>query len=266
MNVVMDRPATKSSDDQSRGKLKTVLNALDVLEYLASKGVFASLSEISNDLDCPKGRVHRILSTLASRNYVRQNQNSRKYTLGLRTWLLGRGVHQVRSLIDGVRPELDELHKECQETVALSVLDKGVLINLFVLHGFHPIHAYLHAGSESPIHATSSGKAILSQLEQSTIRLLVDGNLTKYTEHTLVSFSSLMHDLDEVRQRGYAIAYDEWVIGVTAVSAPLGKIYDLIDASLAIVFPTSRASDTMIQGMGEMVVEKAGVIREKFRN
>ncbi len=255
---------TKPDEDQEGGKLKTVLTTLDVLEYLASRGGFTRITEISNDLGYSKGRIHRILTTLVSRNYVRQSQNSRKYTLGLHTWLLGRGVHQVRSLIDGIRPKLDELHKECQETVALSVLDKGVLINLFVLHGLHPIHAHLHAGSESPIHATSSGKAILTELDQTTINLLVDGKLTRFTEHTHMDMASLMRDLKEIKQRGYAIACDEWVIGVSAISAPIGRIYDLINGSIAIVFPTSRASEALLQKLGELVMEKARIIRKDF--
>jgi len=264
MQTSLDVSLKQSNQDHDRGKLKTVLNTLDVLEYLASRGEFASLTEISNDLGYPKGRIHRIVSTLASRNYVRQSQKSRKYTLGLRTWLLGRGVHQVSSLIDSVRPEMDDLHNDCQETVVLSVLDKGVLINLFVLHGFHPIHAHLHPGSESPIHATSSGKAILTELDQQTINQLVGRNLTRFTEHTHGDIASLMLDLDEIKQRGYSIACDEWVIGVSAVAAPIGRIYDLIDASIAIVFPTSRNSEELIKNLGSHVIEKARIIRRNF--
>jgi IclR family acetate operon transcriptional repressor len=262
--MVLDRPLEKTKKDRDRGKLKTVLATLDVFEYLASKSEFVSLTEISNDLGYPKGRIHRILSTLASRNYVRQSPSTRKYTLGLRTWVLGRSVHQVRSLIDGVRPELDELHNECQETVVLSVLDNGVLINLFVLHGFHPIHAHLHAGSESPIHATSSGKAILSDLDPPIRNLFLDGNLTKFTEYTHVDISFLMQELEKTRERGYANACDEWVVGVSAVSAPIGKIYDLIDASIAIVYPSSRNSEAMMQEFANLVMEKAKSIRKKF--
>lgn len=260
--MVLDRPLVKTNRD--RGKLKTVLATLDVFEYLASKSEFASLTEISKELGYPKGRIHRILTTLASRNYVRQSPNSRKYTLGLRTWVLGNSVQQVLSLIDGVRPELDELHEECQETVVLSVLDNGVLINLFVLHGFHPIHAHLHAGSESPIHATSSGKAILSELDTATQNFLVGGNLTKFTENTTYDPSVLMQELEETRKRGYAIACDEWILGVSAVSAPIGKIYDLIDASIAIVYPSSRNSEVIMQEFANLVIQKAKIIRAKF--
>jgi len=255
---------TRQTKKSTRGVLKTVLTTLDVVEYLVSHGGSVRLTDISHDLGYPKGRIHRILTTLASRNYVWRDPATREYSPGLQTWLLSRRDHPINSLIDSIRPDLAAIHQESQETVILSVLVEGSLVNLYVLHSFYPVFAYLSEGSLSPIHATSTGKAILTEFDQVTIRELVKQGLEQYTPYTRVDFEALFKDVQEARIRGYAVVKDEWVIGVSAVAACIGKVHNSSHAAITIAFPSIRATDEKIMEFGKIVKEKANEIRQRL--
>lgn len=243
----------RKNKSRDRRTLKTVVAALDVVEYLAEHDGFVRLTDISRDLGLPKGRVHRILTTLKSRQYARQDSLTRGYSLGLQAWLLGRGAKMVDALINAIRPELQQLCSEAQETVILGMLDEDAILNVFTKRGPHPIHAFVDEGTRAPIHATSNGKAILGLLDEEFIRRLAEKGLERYTDKTVTDFETLKRDVDEAKRLGYAVVIDEWAEGLSAIGAPLETQDPLSPMSIGIGLPTSRVSQDRIGNLGEMV-------------
>jgi DNA-binding IclR family transcriptional regulator len=246
------------------GTLKTVMVALDVVEYLAEHDRFVRLTDISRDLDLPKGRVHRILATLKSRQYARQDKLTRGYSLGLKAWLLGRGAKIVEALIDVVRPELERLCSEAQETVVLGMLDDDMILNIYTKRGPHPIHAFVGEGTRAPIHATSNGKSILGLLDEDFILELVERGLERYTEKTVTDFETLRRDVEEAKRLGYAVVIDEWAEGLSAIGAPLRTQNPLSLMSIGVGLPTSRICDARIRELGEMVLDATERVADRL--
>lgn len=259
-----DSAGEKSGRRRGSRTLKTVLAALDVVEYLAAHKGFVRLTDISKDLNFPKGRVHRILTTLTSRQYARQNPLTRGYSLGLQAWLLGRGAKVVEALIDAIRPELEQLSAKARETVVLGMLDEEVILNIYTHRGPHPIQAFVGEGSRAPIHATSNGKSILSLLDDAFLRELVGKGLERYTDNTVVDYEMLKLDVEEVKRLGYAVVIDEWAEGLSAIGAPLATKDPLSPMSLAVGLPTSRISEERIPELGEMVRSAAERIADQM--
>lgn len=243
----------KSRRSKRPRTLKTVLAALDVVEYLAAREGFVRLTDVSRGLNLPKGRVHRILTTLKSRQYARQNPVTRGYSLGLQAWLLGRGAKIVEALIDAIRPELEQLSADARETVVLGMLDEDAILNIYTQRGPHPIHAFVGEGSRAPIHATSNGKSILSLLEDRYLQELTEKGLKRFTEKTVIDYETLKRDVELVKQLGYAVVIDEWADGLSAIGAPLPTKEPLSPMSIAVGLPTSRISQDRIQELGKMV-------------
>jgi IclR family acetate operon transcriptional repressor len=247
-------PSSRKPSSRKRPRtLKTVLAALDVVEYLAARKGFVRLTDISRDLNLPKGRVHRILTTLKSRQYARQNPLTRGYSLGLQAWLLGRGAKIVEALIDAIQPDLEQLSAVARETVVLGMLDEDAILNIYTRRGPHPIHAFVGEGSRAPIHATSNGKSILSLLEDIYLRELAEKGLERFTEKTVIDYETLKRDVEEVKQHGYAVVIDEWAEGLSAIGAPLPTKEPLTPMSIAVGLPTSRISEDRIQELGKLV-------------
>jgi IclR family acetate operon transcriptional repressor len=238
--------------------LKTVLGALDVLEFLGTQEGFVRLTDISASLGLAKGKVHRLLRTLLSRNYVIQDPATRGYSLGLSAWVLGREAREIRSLVDAVQPQMEELCSLSEETVILSVLEGFSQITLYTKRGPHLVHVFVREGALAPLHATATGKAILALLDEGYLEQLAARGLPRYTERTITTVPGLVREIRAARKRGYASAIDEWAADLSAVSTGLREQARGTYLSLGIAFPTSRATSARMRQLGELVKEKAG--------
>jgi len=249
--------AKEGLEPPKKGQLKTVFAALDVLEFLGAHEGFVRLTDVNTALGFPKGRVHRILSTLAARDYVAQDPVSRGYALGVRTWLLGREARTVRSLVDLVQPELDELCRISGETSLLAILDDFSQITICTRRASHPVHVFIREGARAPIHATSSGKAMLALLGEDYLEALCNQGLTKFTDRTILDRQGLAREVEEARRRGFARSTDEWAEGLSAVAAACSDPANRTPMAIAVCFPTGRVPEERIAELGELVRAKA---------
>ena len=61
-------------------------------------------------------------------------------------------------------------------------------------------------GGRTPLHATSQGKLLLSQLPDATVRYLMNGQgMDPFTPHTIVTLPDLLEELEHIRRKGCAI-------------------------------------------------------------
>jgi DNA-binding IclR family transcriptional regulator len=67
------------------GSTTSVDKAFDVCEALSLEPDGMSLSELSRALKLPRPSVHRLLAVLKRRGYVRQDDDTQRYSLGLKT-------------------------------------------------------------------------------------------------------------------------------------------------------------------------------------
>jgi DNA-binding IclR family transcriptional regulator len=118
-------------------------------------------------------------------------------------------------------------------------------------------------GQRIPLHATSNGKVLLSGLDRAEIARQVP-ILRAYTANTITSLDALMRELEEARQRGYAIAVDELEIGLTAVAAPVRNVHGEIIASISISAPTFRLDARRMPQMSEAVMDAADQVSRRL--
>ena len=77
-------------------------------------------------------------------------------------------------------------------------------------------------GGRTPLHATSQGKLLLSQLPDATVRISMNGQgMDPFTPHTIVTLPDLLEELEHIRRKGCAIENGEYKIGLRSVSAPV---------------------------------------------
>jgi IclR family transcriptional regulator, acetate operon repressor len=96
-------------------------------------------------------------------------------------------------------------------------------------------------GDRRPLHATSSGKAILAFLsEEQREPILAALPLARHTERTVTSVAALRAVLDEIRSTGVCVSIDEIVRGASGVAAPLFDRHGRVAGACAIGGPTDR--------------------------
>ena len=70
-------------------KIKSIEKALDLLELLSDNKKEIGITEINRELHIGLSTIHRILTTLKCRGYIVQNQQTSKYMLGTKLFILG---------------------------------------------------------------------------------------------------------------------------------------------------------------------------------
>jgi predicted transcriptional regulator len=105
-----------SKEDKTEFQALSASNVLDLLEHFQGKMDELGVAELSYQLNLHSNSVLKLLATLESRGYVKQNKVTGKYRLGLKTLELGKTF--VQQMCQPYQSEpMPEVHaKRCNET------------------------------------------------------------------------------------------------------------------------------------------------------
>ena len=85
------------------------------------------------------------------------------------------------------------------------------------------------------MYCTSVGKAILAHLPEKKVKEIWDNSkIVKYTDYTITDFQELKKELEDVRERGYAVDNEENEMGVRCVGAPIFNIKGEVETAISI--------------------------------
>jgi DNA-binding IclR family transcriptional regulator len=227
--------ASRSDLVQSDIRLLRIINGLQDLNG-------AGVTELAEHVDMKKSTVYKHLKTLLEQEYVRvQNQ---EYHLGFKFLDHGNFVRDQSSLISTARPHLHDLADSIDKLVALTAKEYSYGVYLYSCNDKYDL------GSETQtrlgynrfeLHTTASGKSILAQLEREEVREIAKKQgLDAKTENTITDIDELLKELDEIRERGYAINRGERVEGVWAMGLSLYSPGEDIHAAISIGGPKSH--------------------------
>ena len=91
-----------------------------------------------------------------------------------------------------------------------------------------------------------------------------EGDLERATEHTIVTPEEYAKELEIVRRDGVAFEIDEWMVGMSSVSAPVLDASGEIRASLAVVIPTERFGPDERRAHGQAATRAALELSRKL--
>lgn len=201
--------------------VNSVAKALDILELFSSEAPVVTLGDIANRLGFPRSTAHALLQTLVARGYVEKVQDGR-YALGTAVIPLTQAVRVNVELRDRAAPLLRELAIVSRESVYLTVLDDDRVLYIYAIETPQRLLARTAVGDRVNPHCTALGKAILSMLPVEQVGEIVRRTgLVRYTDHTITDLETLLSQLDQVRQQGYAVDEQEHEAGIRCVGAPI---------------------------------------------
>lgn len=234
---------------------QAALRAIRLLKLFTPAQPELSLAEICERATLNKTTTHRLLQALASEALIDRNEATARYRLG--PGLMAMGVQALASsdLRIRVRPLLKHLAKESGETATLEVpIDDSMLI-LDEVAGQHFVGAVGNVGTRWPIHATSTGKALIAFDDQARERL---GNeLVSLTARTIVQRNVLEEQLNEIRRRGFAETIDELEDGFSGVGTVIRGGLGEVLGTLSICGPTQRMGGARRARLGKSLREAA---------
>lgn len=156
---------------------------------------------------------------------------------------------------------MQELGAKTEETIHLTVPDEdGYVVLIEKVSSTRSVQAVTSVGGRAPIHATSSGLAILAHRPQAEIDQWLSGSLERWTELTEVDPSRIREELARIRERGWAINPGWWRRDVAAVGAAIVDQQGLSIGAVSISTPADRLAPELHEPYGRLVVEAASTI------
>jgi IclR family acetate operon transcriptional repressor len=223
----------------STGGVQSLERAFDLLERMADAGGEVGLSELSVSSGLPLPTIHRLMRTLVSCGYVRQQPN-RRYSLGPRLIRLGESASRL--LGTWARPHLARLVDETGETANLALLDGDEVVYVAQVPSRHSMRMFTEVGRRVLPHTTGVGKALLAHLTTDEVRaLLARTGMPAATDKTITTPEGFIGALEDVRRLGYAVDDNEQEIGVRCLAV---RVPDSpTAAAISISGPAGRVTD-----------------------
>lgn len=224
-----------------RERMKSIEKAMDLLEFLSVNEQEAGITEISERLHMGISTVHRIITSLKSRGYVIQNQQTTKYRLGIKLFELGCAVQSTKRLIEISKPYLRQLSQSTNETANLVILEGKEVIYLDTIESPEILRTEIMVGTRTPAHCTALGKVLLAFISDQEFESLYKSKepLPSLTSNSITSLEELKKHLKKIRIQGYAVDREEYKTDINCLGVPIINGNEAI-AAISITGPASR--------------------------
>ncbi len=249
---------SERADASERGT--AIEKALDVLFHLHAAGAARGVTEIGNALDLPKSSAHRMLSALARRGLVEQDESGR-YRPGTALLALGLGVLEREPVVAVARPVLEREADALGETFFLAVARAGRIVVLDKVEGRGFLRAAPPVGAVVPVHATAMGKLYLAFAPDAVSAPVPP--LPRFTPRTRIQAEPLAREVARARELGWAENREEWLEGLAVVAAPV-RLGTRLVAVLALAAPASRLPSTATWRVARRVVAAAEAVAARL--
>lgn len=243
-------------EDATKNPIQVAEKLFLVIETLAENGAMG-IMELSGILGYHKSTTHRLVNSLACLGYIRQDEESLKYSLSLKLLEIGSKILEQTNMASLIHPSLKKLSEQTGETVHLVRREgtEAVYIDK-VESNVSSIRMVSRVGSRIPLYCSGVGKALLAGLKDGEIREIWDASqIRPLTPKTIVSFDELMKRMDTVRKNGYAVDDEENEEGVRCIAVSLPDHHKEPVYALSISAPVGRMSEARIRELKRDVLE-----------
>jgi IclR family acetate operon transcriptional repressor len=227
--------------------IESVDRALTLLQLFERQDAVA-VSDASALLGVSRSTAYRLLNFLAFREFVVQNERTKAYHAGPALLRLGLAAVQASDLLTELRPLLEELCRQVEETAQLVILQGREAVYLDCVEGPRMVRATSRVGHGLPAHCSAAGKVLLANLTPEKLDTALPDVLPRLTERSKTSDSAVRRELENVRKHGYAINDQESEPGLRAVAVLIPKSgRRSVDAAVSVAGPAQRLEDAELE-------------------
>lgn len=212
-------PMNERDESNSENVIQSVETGIKIIELLKELNR-ATLTEIANQTEHSKATVYKHLYTLSQNNYVVKKGN--EYRLGFQFLNIGSHLRSELVPVSKIKPTIQQLATETKEVCSFSIKENDRAVTLFRESGSLGVQTRTRVGQSLHLHQTAGGKAFLAHMPEEEVRALAERTgLPAAGENTITDIDTLLEELAEIHERGYALNIGESTKGVVAIAAPV---------------------------------------------
>lgn len=248
------------ADSTSNGPIRSVVNALRVIETLATHREIG-VSALARTLGMPKTSTFRSLETLEHAGWVTSDGDGQgRWSLTNRALIVGLSTASAGNLRELAVREMNSVRDIIGETMHLLMLDGLEHVVVARVDGTNPIRTFLELGTRPAFHSTSSGRSLLSVMNESDVSDVLDRE-AKVQEFDR---AEVLEEVRLTRERGYALNHAEWRANIAAVGVPVVTKEGLPLAAISVSMPITSFHEHDHDEIGQLLIDASARITESL--
>ena len=244
--------------------IQSLDRGMQALMFLSNRRT-AGVTEVAEALGVNKSTAFRILETLMASNMAAQDKATAKYKLGPGILQLSERLIKNLDIIALAKPYMIRLTERTGESSHLCMLsnDSAVVIEQIMADSRLAVHA--RVGNVEPVHCSSVGKCLLAYSDEA-LRESILSRITyeRYTDRTITDTDALRRQLDDIKDKGYALDDGEISDDITCIAAPVRNYIGDVIYSVGISGPKGRIREKEIDTLAGHVIETADKLSEQL--
>jgi DNA-binding IclR family transcriptional regulator len=245
---------------------RSLERALQILNAFNTEKSELSLGQIADTLELSKATVLRLCSTLVKFGFLRQDQESKRYCLGLKLLELGSVVVSSFSLTRIASSYLTELESKLGKTVFLGILEEGELLYVDKREGAKDgIRFTSNIGKRRPPYWGMLGPVLMAYLPEKEIdSLLARSPLTATARKSFTGNEQYKVWLRQIKAQGFAVEDEAAFEGIGGAAAPIRDFAGNVTAAIGVGYISSSVDSRILKKIIKEVVGTASKISQEL--
>lgn len=243
-------------------QVQSVRTSFEILNTIQNLGR-ATPSDLAEELSLSKSSVHNYLATLETEGYVVNERRS--YRLGLRFLTHGIAAKKTLNVQKPIVSALESISTNLGYPTwwVAEELGRGIFLEGEIPEG--QTQTYGGTGTRSYLHTHALGKAILAASPEEYIEQIIERyGLPDQTSRTTSDRDELFDEIEEIRDRGFAISDGEAVLGILSVGVAFRDNEDRVHAIG--IFGNSRdLVGTQALEIGQELADLVDILEEELQ-
>ena len=217
----------------------SVGRALKILELVSESKDGLSISELSRRLEISKGTVFGLCQQLETGGALLRDPATKLYGLGPLVGTLAQRSYVLTRLRDAAGPELSHLSLDLGQSFFLGVMGRDHVTVVDCRQPAGHIGISAGPGTRLPLTAGAVGRVFLAALPPAQADRIISRGIPPHTPNTVTDPENFRALLEQVRQDGYSVERDQYLMGVWGAAAGLGSVWGTPAALWSVGFNTS---------------------------
>jgi DNA-binding IclR family transcriptional regulator len=244
----------------------SVKKTFAILSAISSSKEGLGVSELAKGLNIAKSTVHGMTAALEEVGAIMRHPQTKKYKLGFMLFEIGRQAFSQIDLKTSARPVMEELMEKTQASVFLGTLNWDRVTVMDTVESRQDLKITAPIGTTMSLFAGAVGKVFLASMdEEQTRRIIASKGLPRFTDNSIVDGERYLKELTKVREQGYAVDDEEYIMGVRAAASPLVGLGQLQSAVWTVGFKANLHNKKM-QNLIKETHKAAKTISRRIRD
>ena len=224
-----------------RDFVNSLSRGLNVMRCFKPARPSMTLTEVAERAGINRAAARRFLLTFVRDGYAASD--GKFFRLLPKVLDLGTSVMASLDISETMQPVMNELAERVQESCFAAILDGDGVIYVARAVSSRVVNVGITVGSRAPAHAVSTGRVLLSGLDDQSLKRYLDrAKLHKLTPYTITAKPKLKAAIELVRRQGWSIVNQELEVGLQSISVPIRDSEDTIVAALNVCCPSPRVT------------------------